>query len=48
MGERWVPHKIVLEDHKRGRRTELVVNEIAIDPDLNDNMFSVTRFGAGN
>ena len=47
MGERWVPHKIVLEDHKRGRRTELVVNEIAIDPDLNENMFSVTRFGAG-
>ena len=47
MGERWVPHKIVLEDHKRGRRTELVVDEIAIDPDLNDNLFSVTRFGAG-
>lgn len=47
MGERWVPHRIVLEDRKRGRRTELVVNEIAIDPDLNDNMFSVTRFGAG-
>jgi hypothetical protein len=48
MGERWVPHKIVLQDHKRGRRTELVVNEIALDPELSENTFSVTRFGAGN
>lgn len=47
MGERWVPHKIALQDHKRGRRTELIVNEIAIDPELSDNTFSVTRFGAG-
>ncbi len=47
MGDRWVPHKIVLQDLKRGQRTELVVKEIAIDPELSDNTFSVTRFGAG-
>lgn len=47
VGERFVPHKVVLNDHKRGSRTELTVDALEIDPDLADNMFSQSRFGAG-
>jgi len=47
IGERWIPHRVILNDHKRNSRTELTVDEIAIDPELSDNLFSATRFGAG-
>lgn len=47
LGERFVPYKVVLNDHKRGSRTELTVDALEIDPDLADNMFSQSRFGAG-
>jgi Outer membrane lipoprotein-sorting protein len=47
VGTRWIPHHVILNDLKRESRTELVVEKIEIDPELSDNLFSVTKFGAG-
>lgn len=47
IGTRWIPHTVVLNDHKQGSRTELTVDKIQIDPVLEDSFFSLTRFGAG-
>ena len=47
IGARWIPHHVILNDHKRESRTELIVEEINIDPELAENFFSATKFGAG-
>jgi len=47
VSSRWVPHRVILNDVKRDSRTELTVDKIAIDPELSENMFSATKFGAG-
>lgn len=47
VSSRWIPHRVILNDLKRDSRTELTVDKIEIDPDLSENMFSATKFGAG-
>jgi hypothetical protein len=47
-GTRWIPYKVTLNDMKHNSRTELAVDELKIDPELSETMFSATRFGAGH
>lgn len=44
---RWVPQRIVLDDKKRGSRTELKVVSTKIDQPLNDALFNPITFGNG-
>ena len=44
---RWVPQRIVLDDKKRGSRTELKVVSTKIDQPLSDAMFNPITFGNG-
>ncbi len=46
IGTRFIPHQVVLHDHKRNSTTELSIDKLEIDPELSDTMFSPTRFGA--
>lgn len=46
IGPRWVPHRVTLNDVKNDSRTEIVVDEIAVDPEINDSLFSPSRFGS--
>lgn len=46
IGTRWVPHRVILNDVKNDSRTEVVVDEISIDPDIDDSLFSPSRFGS--
>lgn len=45
-GARWVPHRVLLNDVKNDSRTEVVVDDIALDPEINDTLFSPSRFGS--
>ena len=44
---RWVPQRIVLDDKKRGSRTELKVVSTKIDQPLSDALFNPITFGNG-
>ena len=44
---RWVPQRIVLDDKKRGSRTELKVVSTKIDQPVNEAMFIPATFGNG-
>jgi hypothetical protein len=46
IGTRWVPHRAFLNDVKNDSRTELVVDEIALDPEISDSLFSSSRFSS--
>ncbi len=47
IGTRWVPKRAILNDHKHDSRTEVVIDDIKIDPELSETLFSMTKFGAG-
>jgi Outer membrane lipoprotein-sorting protein len=47
IGERWVPKRAILNDHKHDSRTEVVIDDIKIDPEISETLFSMTKFGAG-
>jgi Outer membrane lipoprotein-sorting protein len=45
VGNRYVPHRVVMHDRKKNTRTELSVENVAIDVDLSDAIFSPKRLG---
>ena len=47
IGTRWIPQRAILNDHKHDSRTEVVIDDIKIDPELSETLFSMTKFGAG-
>ena len=42
---RHVPHEVVMHDREKNTRTELIVENVTIDPELNDTIFSPKRLG---
>jgi outer membrane lipoprotein-sorting protein len=47
VGERWVPHRVEIEDKETGRRTQLTVRKIDLDVDLPESEFSQTALTKG-
>jgi len=45
VGDRYVPHHIVMHNRKKTTRTELLVDNVEIDVKLNDGIFSPKRLG---
>jgi len=40
LGDRSVPYRVVMEDKRHGTHTELKLDEVQVDPDIADSMFS--------
>ena len=47
LGERFVPHKVTMRDLKLESISEFQVEEVEIDPDLDDSMFEVSTLKRG-
>jgi len=45
VGDRFVPHEVVMHDRKKNTRTELIVEDVEVDVELNDAIFSPKRLG---
>jgi hypothetical protein len=45
IGNRFVPHRIVMYDREKNTRTELTVQDVEIDVKLSDGLFSPKRLG---
>jgi outer membrane lipoprotein-sorting protein len=45
VGDRHVPHLVTMHDRKKNTRTELLVENVEIDVDLSDAIFSPKRLG---
>ncbi len=45
IGDRYVPHQVVMHDRKKNTRTELIVENVEIDVDLSDGIFHPKRLG---
>lgn len=45
IGDRYVPHHVVMHDRKKNTRTELIIENVAIDVELSDGIFSPKRLG---
>lgn len=44
---RWIPHALVLTEHDKSGRTELFVDQIAINPELKPNLFTEAELRRG-
>jgi hypothetical protein len=40
VGGRWIPHAFVLTEHDKSGRTELIVDRVEVDPELNPKLFT--------
>jgi outer membrane lipoprotein-sorting protein len=47
VGDRRIPYRLVMTDHKEQSRTELVVEQIAFDPELRDSLFTTAELRSG-
>ena len=45
IGGRYIPHKLVMHDRIKNTRTELMVKDVVLDPDLDDSVFHPKRLG---
>jgi outer membrane lipoprotein-sorting protein len=45
VGDRHIPHQVTMYDRKKNTRTELTIDDVEIDIDLNDAIFSPKRLG---
>lgn len=45
IGDRHIPHKVVMHDRMNKTRTELIVENVELDVELNDSVFSPKRLG---
>jgi hypothetical protein len=45
IGDRHIPHKVVMHDRLNQTRTELIVENVELDVELNDSVFSPKRLG---
>ena len=45
IGDRYIPHHVVMHDRKKNTRTELIMENVAIDVDLSEAIFSANRLG---
>lgn len=47
IGERWIPHRVVMTDLEVGSSSEYVATEVQIDPDIDDGVFEVQSLKRG-
>ena len=45
IGDRFVPHHIVMHDREKQTRTELTVSEVEIDTEIGDGLFNPRSMG---
>jgi hypothetical protein len=45
IGDRHVPHEVIMHDREKNTRTELIVEDVEIDVELSDAVFSPKRLG---
>ena len=45
VGDRHVPHEVVMHDRQKNTHTELIIDNIEVDVELNDSVFSPKRLG---
>jgi outer membrane lipoprotein-sorting protein len=45
VGERFVPHQVIMYDRAKASRTELTINNVEIDVELSDALFNPKSFG---
>ena len=43
VGDRFIPHHVTMYDRKKNTRTELIIDDVEIDNDLSDAIFSLNR-----
>lgn len=45
LADRYIPHLVVMRDHRQNSRTEIVVEDVELDTGLHDNLFRASTLG---